>query len=255
MKKSIKCLAVIAVVISAFSALTAGIAFIAERIEELKNYGKELRHKPYGIYERFVKRPLDCFLSTAALIVLSPILLVLTIIGALEMKGNPFFTQERPGKDEKIFRLIKFRTMTNERDPKTGELLPDAERLNNKWGKFIRQASLDELPSLINLVKGDMAIIGPRPLLVKYLPLYSEEQRHRHDVRPGLTGLAQANGRNSISWEQKFAYDTSYVKEITFKKDLSILLKTVVTTIKHEGISQEGQATMEAFKGSEKPLQ
>ena len=166
------------------------------------------------------------------------------------MNGNPFFTQERPGRDEKTFRLIKFRTMTNERDPLTGELLPDEIRLNNKWGKFIRTASLDELPSLINLVKGDMAVIGPRPLLVKYLPLYNEEQKHRHDVRPGLTGLAQANGRNAISWEQKFEYDTEYVKKITFKSDLAILMKTVVTTLKHEGINQEGQATMEEFKGS-----
>lgn len=248
MKKLIKTLAVITAVISAFAALTAGISFIAERIEEFKNRGKELAHKPYGVYERFIKRPLDCFLSTGALIVFCPILLVLTVVGSLQMKGNPFFTQERPGRNEKIFRLIKFRTMTNERDPQTGELLPDEVRLNNKWGKFIRQASLDELPSLVNLVKGDMAVIGPRPLLVKYLPLYSEEQRHRHDVRPGLTGLAQANGRNALSWEEKFAYDTEYVNNITFKSDLSILLKTVITTFKREGINHDGQATMEEFK-------
>ena len=236
--------------ISALASVAGGIAFIGERIDELKNYGKELRHKPYGVYERFIKRPLDCFLSTGALMVFSPILLVLTVVGAVKMNGNPFFTQERPGRGEKTFRLIKFRTMTNERDPQTGELLPDEIRLNNKWGKFIRTASLDELPSLINLVKGDMAVIGPRPLLVKYLPLYNEEQKHRHDVRPGLTGLAQANGRNAISWEQKFEYDTEYVKKITFKSDLAILMKTVVTTLKHEGINQEGQATMEEFKGS-----
>ncbi len=236
--------------ISALAAVAGGIAFVAERIDELRNYGKELRHKPYGIYERFVKRPLDCVLSTGALIVFSPILLFLTVVGTIQMKGNPFFTQDRPGKNEKIFRLIKFRTMTNERDSQTGELLPDEVRLNNKWGKFIRSASLDELPSLVNLVKGDMAVIGPRPLLVKYLPLYNEQQKHRHDVRPGLTGFAQANGRNAISWEKKFEYDTEYVKKITFKRDLSILLKTVITTFKHEGINQEGQATMEEFKGT-----
>ena len=250
MKKHLKNGLKITGAITALAAVAGGIAFIGERIDELKNYGKELRHKPYGVYERFVKRPLDCFLSTGALIVFCPILLVLTVVGAIQMKGNPFFTQERPGRDEKIFRLIKFRTMTNERDPQTGELLPDEVRLNNKWGKFIRQASLDELPSLINLVKGDMSVIGPRPLLVKYLPLYSEEQRHRHDVRPGLTGLAQANGRNALSWEDKFAYDTEYVNNITFKSDLSILLKTVITTFKREGINHAGQATMEEFKGS-----
>ena len=250
MNKALKGFLKIAGCISAFAAVTAGVAFVAERIEELKNYGKELKHKPFGVYERFIKRPLDCFLSTGALIVFSPILLVLTVVGAVKMNGNPFFTQERPGRNEKTFRLIKFRTMTNERDPHTGELLPDEIRLNNKWGKFIRSASLDELPSLINLVKGDMAVIGPRPLLVKYLPLYNEEQKHRHDVRPGLTGLAQANGRNAISWEQKFEYDTKYVEKITFKGDLSILLKTVITTLKHEGISHEGSVTMEEFMGN-----
>lgn len=247
----------VAGVIVAIAAAAGGIAFIAERVDEIRNQGTKIIHKPYGIYERYIKRPLDCFLSTGAAIVFSPLLAVCTIIGAIEMKGNPFFTQERPGRidpktgEERIFRLIKFRTMTNECDPETGELLPDEVRLNNRWGKFIRAASIDELPSLINLIKGDMAVIGPRPLLVKYLPLYNEKQRHRHDVRPGLTGLAQANGRNAISWEQKFAYDTQYAKQITFKGDLSILLKTVVTTLKHEGISHEGQATMEEFKGTE----
>lgn len=251
MNKFLKGFLKVAGCISALAAVIAGVAFIAERIEELMNYGKELKHKPYGVYERFVKRPLDCFLSTGALIVFSPILILLTIVGAVEMKGNPIFTQERPGKNEKIFKLIKFRTMTNERDSQTGELLPDEVRLNNRWGKFIRSASLDELPELLNIIKGDLAVIGPRPLLVKYLPLYNEEQQHRHDVRPGLTGLAQANGRNALSWEDKFAYDVEYIKSgITFKKDVSIILKTIKETLMHEGISHEGQATMEEFMGS-----
>ena len=248
MKRFLKWFFRLAMRISAIAAAAAFVAFIAERIDEIKAYGKELRHKPYGIYERFVKRPLDCFLSTGALIVFSPILIVLTIVGAVKMGGNPFFTQERPGRNEKIFRLIKFRTMNNKRD-ENGNLLPDDVRLT-KYGKALRATSLDELPSLINLIKGDMAVIGPRPLLVKYLPLYNEKQRHRHDVRPGLTGLAQANGRNAISWEEKFDYDTKYAESITFKGDVAILTKTMVTTLKHEGISHEGQATMEEFEGS-----
>lgn len=235
--------------ISAFAAITAGIAFIAERIEEVRSKGAELIHKPYGIYERYIKRPLDCFLSTGALIVLSPVMFVSAVVVALDIKGNPFFVQERPGRYEKVFKLIKLKSMNDNKD-ENGELLPDSKRITS-IGRFVRKTSLDELWSLINIIKGNLAVIGPRPLLVKYLPLYNEEQRHRHDVRPGLTGLAQANGRNAISWEQKFAYDTEYVKKITFKGDLLILLKTVVTTLKHDGISQEGQATMEEFKGYE----
>ena len=248
MKKFLKGFFKLALHISAIAAAFAAVAFIAERIEELKTWGKELRHKPYGIYERFIKRPLDCFLSTGALIVFSPVMAITAIITAIELKGNPFFVQERPGKDEKIFRLIKLKSMNDKKD-ENGNLLPDSERLT-KFGALVRKTSLDELPSLINLVKGDMAVIGPRPLLVKYLPLYNEGQKHRHDVRPGLTGLAQANGRNAISWEQKFEYDTEYVKKITFKGDLAILMKTVITTIKHDGINHEGNATMEEFKGS-----
>lgn len=191
---------------------------------------------------------MDFSLSLCAIIVLSPILFVLLLLGFVFMKGNPFFTQERPGKNEKIFKLIKFRTMDNRKDKK-GNLLPDEVRLN-KYGRFLRASSLDELPELINILKGDMAIIDPRPLLVRYLPRYNKRQRHRHDVRPGLTGYAQAHGRNAISWEQKFEYDTEYVKKITFKGDLSILLKTVITTLKYEGISHEGSVTMEEFKGT-----
>jgi lipopolysaccharide/colanic/teichoic acid biosynthesis glycosyltransferase len=191
-----------------------------------------------------------------ALIVLSPILLILTIVGTIAMRGNPFFTQLRPGRinkktgKEKIFRLVKFRTMSNKKD-KYGNLLPDEVRLN-KYGKFLRSTSLDELPELINILKGDMSIVGPRPLLVQYLPLYSEEQRCRHDVRPGLTGYAQVNGRNSILWETKFKYDVDYVKNITFIGDLKIICKTILKVFTHEGISSETCETMEIFVGNAK---
>ena len=163
------------------------------------------------------------------------------------MKGNPFFTQERPGKDGKIFKLIKFRSMTEEKNA-DGNYLPDDARLN-AYGKKLRSTSLDELPELINILKGDMAIVGPRPLLVQYLPLYSEEQRHRHDVRPGLTGLAQVNGRNLLSWQEKFKYDLEYVKNITLLGDIKIILKTVKNVLSHEGITGEGSSTVEYFNG------
>ena len=188
-----------------------------------------------GIYAKYIKRPMDFVLSLCAIIVLSPILLVLTVIGAIVMKGNPFFVQERPGKNEKIFKLIKFRTMTCEKDS-DGVLLPDEERLT-KYGNFIRHTSLDELPELFNILKGDMAIIGPRPLLVEYLPYYSESERHRHDVRPGLSGLAQINGRNAVTWEEKFSWDLKYVGNITFFEDIKIVLLTVKKAfIKVEGV-------------------
>ena len=203
----------------------------------------------YGLYAKYVKRYLDVFVSLMGLIVLSPIILLLIIIGAVEMKGNPFFMQQRPGKDEKIFNLIKFRTMTNKKD-KDGKLLPDEQRLT-AYGKFLRSTSLDELPELWNILKGDLSLIGPRPLLVKYLPLYNSFQRHRHDVRPGLTGYAQVHGRNQISWEKKFEMDVWYVQHITFLGDLKILLDTVAVVFKREGISSETSATMEEFKGSD----
>ena len=202
----------------------------------------------YGLYAKYVKRYLDVFVSLMGLIVLSPIFLLLIIIGAVEMKGNPFFMQQRPGKDEKIFNLIKFRTMTNKKD-KDGKLLPDEQRLT-AYGKFLRSTSLDELPELWNILKGDLSLIGPRPLLVKYLPLYNSFQRHRHDVRPGLTGYAQVHGRNQISWEKKFEMDVWYVQHITFLGDLKILLDTVAVVFKREGISSKTSATMEEFKGS-----
>ena len=206
------------------------------------------------MYAKFFKRFLDIILSIVALSVLSPILLVLMIVGVIAMNGNPFFIQERPGRidkktgKEKIFKLIKFRTMSNAKD-KEGNLLSDEERLN-AYGKLLRSTSLDELPELINILIGDMSIVGPRPLLVRYIERYNPEQRRRHEVRPGFTGLAQINGRNAISWEQKFAYDVKYVDNITFIGDILIILGTVRTVLKREGISSETSATMEEFMGS-----
>ncbi|MBO5286894.1 MAG: sugar transferase [Clostridia bacterium] len=185
-------------------------------------------------YKHFFKRFYDIFLSGLAILVLSPILLLLIVVGAIKMKGNPFFTQLRPGKKEKIFKLLKFRTMTNAKD-KDGNLLPDKERLT-RYGKILRSTSLDELPELFNIFVGHMSIVGPRPLLVKYLPYYTEEERHRHDVRPGLTGLAQVNGRNAISWEEKFAFDIKYAKNISLLNDLKILFNTVIKVFKRENI-------------------
>ena len=207
------------------------------------------------MYAKFFKRIMDFTLSFFALLFLSPILLVLAIIGAIAMKGNPFFTQLRPGKidkktgKEKIFKLVKFRTMSNAKD-KEGNLLPDEIRLN-KYGRFLRSTSLDELPELWNILIGDMSIVGPRPLLVKYIPLYSEEQRKRHTVRPGLTGYAQINGRNAISWEEKFKLDVDYVSNITFIGDIKIIIGTVLAVLKRNGISSETSATMEEFRGTE----
>lgn len=200
------------------------------------------------MYAKYFKRMIDFCLSLIGLIVLSPLLLLLMLLGAVFMGGNPFFTQERPGKDEKIFKLIKFRTMDNRRD-KDGDLLPDEVRLN-KYGRFLRSTSLDELPELINILKGDMAIVGPRPLLARYLERYNEEQHHRHDVRPGLTGYAQAHGRNAISWEDKFAMDVWYTKHITFLGDIKILIDTVMVVFKRSGVSSETSATMEEFMGT-----
>lgn len=202
------------------------------------------------MYAHFLKRFLDFILSLLGIICLSPLLLMLTVVGYFKMKGNPFFTQERPGLHEKIFKLVKFRTMTNERDA-NGELLPDEQRLND-YGKFLRSTSLDELPELYNILVGDMSIIGPRPLLVKYLPRYNEEQRHRHDVRPGLTGYAQAHGRNAVTWEDKFKMDVWYTKNVSFKTDWDIFWDTVRIVLKREGISSESSATMEEFKGTKK---
>lgn len=202
------------------------------------------------MYAKCLKRVLDFLISLIAIVILSPVLLILTLIGAVEMKGNPFFTQERPGWHERIFRLIKFRTMTNEKDA-NGQLLPDEKRLNG-YGKFLRATSLDELPELFNILAGQMAIIGPRPLLVKYLPRYNAEQRHRHDVRPGLTGYAQAHGRNAVTWEEKFKMDVWYTRHVTFRTDVGIFFATIRAVLKHEGISGEGSATMTEFMGNDR---
>ena len=208
------------------------------------------KHKPYGPYEKYFKRPIDFCCGLAAVVVFCWLYLILIILGAIFMRGNPFFTQERPGKDEKIFKLIKFRTMDNRKD-KDGNLLPDEVRLN-KYGRFLRSTSLDELPEAFNIIKGDMSVIGPRPLLVKYLPLYNEKQKHRHDVRPGLSGYAQVHGRNTVSWEEKFKLDVEYVNHITFLGDVKIILDSIkVAFIKRDGITSETSATMEEFKGSD----
>lgn len=202
------------------------------------------------MYAKYIKRILDVVLSGCALLVLSPVLLVLTVMGAIMMKGNPFFTQLRPGRDEKIFRLIKFRTMTCEKD-RDGNLLPDEQRLNG-YGKLLRSTSLDELPELMNIFIGDMSIVGPRPLLVRYLPRYNAEQKRRHDVRPGLTGWAQVNGRNAISWEDKFRLDVWYVDNVRFLVDVKTVFLTVKNVLRREGISSDTSATMEEFMGTEK---
>lgn len=198
-------------------------------------FTKSNRHKPYGPYERIFKRFLDAFLSTGALIVFSPILLALAILVRLKLGSPILFTQDRPGCNEKIFKLYKFRSMTNQRD-ENGKLLPDDVRLT-KFGRILRSTSLDELPELLNIIKGDMAIIGPRPLLVDYLPYYTEEEHHRHDVRPGLTGWAQVNGRNAIhSWEERFQYDLEYVNHVSFAMDLKVLYTTVIKVVKRSDI-------------------
>lgn len=206
-----------------------------------------MEHKP-TFYEKYMKRALDILLSGLALIVLSPVLLVTAILVRTKLGSPVIFHQDRPGKDEKIFRLYKFRSMTDERD-ENGNLLPDEVRLT-KFGRVLRSTSLDELPELWNILRGDMSIVGPRPLLVKYLPIYNEEQRHRHDVRPGLTGWAQANGRNALSWEEKFQLDVWYVEHISFWVDVKTIFLTVKNVLRREGISSGTAATMEEFKGT-----
>lgn len=194
----------------------------------------QTKHKPYGIYERIFKRALDIFCSLMAILVFWWLFIIVAILVRVKLGSPVLFTQDRPGKDEKIFKLYKFRTMTDARD-ENGNLLPDDVRLT-KFGKLLRSTSLDELPEVFNILKGDMSIVGPRPLLVSYLPYYTEEERHRHDVRPGLTGWAQVNGRNAIDWDRKLAYDIEYVKSIAFLMDIKILFSTVVKVLKRSDI-------------------
>lgn len=202
------------------------------------------------MYRNFVKRVLDFVVSLIAFFLLSPFFIVLVILLSIANQGKPFFFQRRPGRKEKVFMLVKFRTMNMRRDAE-GKLLPDEKRLT-AIGKFVRKTSMDEIPQLLNVIMGDMSLVGPRPLLVEYLPLYSEAQRHRHDVRPGITGWAQVNGRNAISWERKFELDVWYTKNLSFLLDCKILLLTVFKVFKSEGISQQGHSTMPFFEGVKK---
>lgn len=202
------------------------------------------------MYKKYIKRGMDFLLSLCALIVLSPVMLILIILGAIGMKGNPFYTQPRPGKDEKIFRLVKFRTMSNAKD-KNGELLPDKDRMN-KYGKFLRSTSLDELPELLNILKGNMSIVGPRPLMVSYLPYYTKEEKRRHSVRPGLTGYAQVHGRNTLTWDERFQYDLQYVEHMSFAMDIRIIIDTIKTVLKREGIELEELADLDVYREMKK---
>ena len=205
------------------------------------------KHKPYGVYERFFKRPLDIVCALLALLVFGWLYAVVAILVKVKLGSPVIFKQPRPGKDEKVFNLYKFRTMTDERDLNTGELLPDELRLT-RFGGFLRKTSLDELPEAINILKGDMSVVGPRPLLVKYLPYYNKKEKHRHDVRPGLSGYAQVHGRNAISWDEKFELDIEYINRITFAGDLKIIFLSVFKSfVKQEGVSSDTCVTMEDF--------
>lgn len=243
------------VICSVFIGASAGAGvyfFTRKKQNEAETAGL---HVPFGPYEAVFKRPLDVLVSGTALALLSPVLMVTALLVRARLGSPVLFVQERPGRkdpatgQEKIFKIYKFRTMTD-RHGKDGELLPDEKRLT-EFGKLLRSTSLDELPELFNIIKGDMSLVGPRPLLPEYLPRYSRTQRHRHDVRPGLTGLAQVSGRNALSWEEKFGDDVKYVRHVTFAGDLKILLKTVAAVVKKDGISSGTSATMEAFTGNE----
>lgn len=202
-------------------------------------------HTPYGPYEKYIKRPMDCLLSGLAIVILSPVMLVVAILVKLKLGSPVLFTQERPGLNEKIFRLCKFRTMTDEKDA-NGELLPDTVRLTS-FGKFLRSTSLDELPELFNIFKGEMSLIGPRPLLTRYLTAFTDVEKHRHDVRPGLSGLAQVNGRNFVPWDERLAYDVEYVNRITFVGDLKIIIKTIANVLRHKDIATNTEEIDEGY--------
>ena len=204
-----------------------------------------MEHEPYGLYEKYVKRPLDCLLSSIAIIALSPLIFMIAVLVRKKLGSPVLFVQERPGRNEKIFKLYKFRTMTDAKDD-NGNLLPDTARLT-PFGKALRMTSLDELPELLNIIKGDMAIIGPRPLLTEYLPYYTEAERHRHDVRPGLSGLAQVNGRNFLPWDQRLAYDIQYVEKIKFLSDMKIFFKTALKVIKRTDVAADTAAADEGY--------
>lgn len=233
--------------IVAYSLSIFGIGSLLAGFIDFKN-NKLSEHISNGIYESYFKRVLDVFCSSVALAVLWPILLIIALLVRIKLGSPVVFIQERPGLNEKIFKLYKFRSMTDAHD-ENGELLPDEIRLT-KFGKFLRSSSLDELPELFNILKGDMSIVGPRPLLVKYLPLYNDEQKHRHDVRPGLTGFAQINGRNDISWQRKFSLDVEYVKNITFIGDWKIIFGTVKKVLIKEGIGAGSSDFVEDFNGT-----
>lgn len=206
-------------------------------------------HKPYGIYEKYIKRLLDCICALSAIVILSPLMLIIAVLVRINIGSPVLFAQKRPGRNEKIFKIYKFRTMTDERDA-DGKYLSDAERLT-RFGEFLRRASLDELPELFNILKGDMSIIGPRPLLVQYLPYYTDVEKHRHDVRPGLSGLAQVNGRNLVKWDKRLAFDVEYVNKITFVGDVKIIFFTIVKVICRKDIAADTD-TVETYLDRER---
>ena len=243
---------------SAIAATAAVVGMLCRQAKKTTYTTDDMQAPPVrkkGIYETYFKRPLDIVCAAGAALVLSPVYLMIAIMVKCRMGSPVLFTQDRPGVinpdgTQTIFKMYKFRTMTDERDPDTGELLPDEERLT-KFGAWLRSTSLDELPEIMNILNGTMSVVGPRPLLVQYLPLYNERQKQRHLVKPGLTGLAQVNGRNAISWEEKFEYDVQFVENLSFALDLEIFLRTIKSVLKREGISSDTSATMELFQGTE----